>query len=408
MNNNLPNILHVYGGMPAGGVKTTLFNILRNQPQNSSHTVLDLNHKGKIKPPADIDNIPFEMQTLDREGIASIDEELSAVRQAIEATNPTVIQAWGDYGNYITVKAADAGIAHAPIIARMSSSRTFEEASMPGSPVPKGILRETARLSPLIKLAIYTSAEVDRIHKGMGFQPQNSTQIYNGVCTDTFTPQSNKQANDNGFVIGHSGRFNPHAKNQFGFIEAAAILSARVKHVNFIMCGDGVDNDNVELQEAIRQKGLSGRVQTLGKRNDMPDVYNLADVWASTSRTEAFPNVVLEAMSCAKVVTATKTGMPELTVADDRLIIPTAKELPAEQAWVEQQAAVWEMLANMPPKERLEIGLSNRDRIVDAFDLTSQVERFYKIYTEISNEGASHHASITINSANSYSIAQAL
>lgn len=69
--------------------------------------------------------------------------------------------------------------------------------------------------------------------------------------------------------------------------------------------GDGPDRS--ELEQLSRSLGLDARVHFRGwvGRDELPDVYQAADIFVLPSRIEGMPNVVLEAMAYALPVTAT-------------------------------------------------------------------------------------------------------
>lgn len=92
------------------------------------------------------------------------------------------------------------------------------------------------------------------------------------------------------------------------------------KGVNFLLESLGYLDQNVKLlivgagdmmtfyEETVKAKGLEQRVAFAGyvKDEDMPDHYNLADVFVlpSVDKSEAFGIVLLEAMSCGKPLIA--------------------------------------------------------------------------------------------------------
>lgn len=283
-----PNLLHVFGGMPTGGVRSTLFNVLRFQPLNKyNHILIDLSYRAQITFPHDVDDIDFSYINLNASTEGGLDL-VQSLRHYIHGLNVNLIVAWGDWGNYLCAKAISNVPDAAQLICRMSSARDLEAAKRPGSPVSPSILRETACLSPHMNCVIYTSSEVCKVHEDIGIQPQNSKIIYNGVCTQTFVPKTQNyklrqlikefciwKPKD---VIGHAARFSPFVKNHYGFLLAAKALIQERPHMRFVMCGNGVDKNNTVLSKQIRELGLQGFIFTLGHRIDMPVVYHLADI----------------------------------------------------------------------------------------------------------------------------------
>jgi len=62
------------------------------------------------------------------------------------------------------------------------------------------------------------------------------------------------------------------------------------------------------LEQRARDRGVADRVRFLGERHDIQELLRTADFSILPSRTEAFPNSVLEAMAAGLPVIATRTG----------------------------------------------------------------------------------------------------
>lgn len=72
-----------------------------------------------------------------------------------------------------------------------------------------------------------------------------------------------------------------------------------------IVGDDALKQKNKEkLVQLVKELGMEGKVELAGKRSDVDDFYNRAKIFAFTSSSEGFPNVVGEAMSASLPVVA--------------------------------------------------------------------------------------------------------
>jgi glycosyltransferase involved in cell wall biosynthesis len=113
-------------------------------------------------------------------------------------------------------------------------------------------------------------------------------------------------------------------KNHEMFLRVAAQVRQEVPDAHFLVIGDGPRR--AELEALSAQLGLSQCVHFVGKRPDVPELLNLLDVFVLTSRMEANPVSILEALAVGKPVVATRVGSIPETVIDDQtgyLVDPT-------------------------------------------------------------------------------------
>ena len=76
-----------------------------------------------------------------------------------------------------------------------------------------------------------------------------------------------------------------------------------------LMAGNKINQDNNKLVNLIRKYELSENIVLLNEVKDMPKFYNSIDVNILTSSYgEAFPNVLIEAMSCEVLCLSTEIG----------------------------------------------------------------------------------------------------
>ena len=95
-------------------------------------------------------------------------------------------------------------------------------------------------------------------------------------------------------------------KSHETLIAAAAALAPSHPALRFAVVGDG--SRLAELQALARARGVERIVDFLGHREDVPALLAAADLFVLPSRSEAFPNSVIEAMAAGLPVIATGAG----------------------------------------------------------------------------------------------------
>ncbi len=100
-------------------------------------------------------------------------------------------------------------------------------------------------------------------------------------------------------------------KGQEILLTTAARLRARHPEAVFLVAGEGAGRD--DLEHRARREGLLDVVRFLGFRDDVPALLAASDVLVLPSRSEGFPNTLLEGMALGLPVVATRAdGIPEL------------------------------------------------------------------------------------------------
>jgi glycosyltransferase involved in cell wall biosynthesis len=103
-------------------------------------------------------------------------------------------------------------------------------------------------------------------------------------------------------------------KDPLTLVRAVAAARRTVPSLRLALVGGGSLADEVEA--AVADAGLTGRVDLLGLRTDVPDLLGAADIFALSSRFEGLPRAVLEAVRAGLPVVATDTGGVGEVVAD--------------------------------------------------------------------------------------------
>ncbi len=103
-------------------------------------------------------------------------------------------------------------------------------------------------------------------------------------------------------VIGAVGRLT-RQKDWETYIHAAAETTRQHPNAAFLIVGEG--ELKADLQQRINSLGLEKKVIITGYRNDIDHIYDIIDIYVSTSLWEGLPYVILEAMWFRKPVIAT-------------------------------------------------------------------------------------------------------
>jgi L-malate glycosyltransferase len=178
-------------------------------------------------------------------------------------------------------------------------------------------------------------------------------------------------------VIGVVARLNP-IKDHASLMRAVATLAPRWPRLHLVVVGRGVERDN--LVRLARDLGLSQCVHFVGLQPQKPNLHALFEVSVLPSRSEGFPNVVLEAMAAATPVVATAVGGTPDAVIDGEtglLVPPGDTEALAK--------AIESLLAD--PARRTSMGSAGRERAGRLFQASSVVPKLEDLYESLVRQG---------------------
>jgi glycosyltransferase involved in cell wall biosynthesis len=156
------------------------------------------------------------------------------------------------------------------------------------------------------------------------------------------------------------------------FVEQVSAAHAIEPSIQGVVAGDGPDAASV--RRAVGRSG--GAVRMLGYRADAVDIMHAADVVCLTSAVEAVPMSVLEAMSVARPVVATRVGgLPEV-VENGRTGFLIPPDRPSELAHA---------LVNLArdPARAEELGLAGRARQRRAFSIDAMTRGYAELLADL-------------------------
>jgi glycosyltransferase involved in cell wall biosynthesis len=167
------------------------------------------------------------------------------------------------------------------------------------------------------KVISLTSDEARRVCS-LGVHPSKSIVITNGVDVDLFHPTD--EAVDEHTIL-WAGRF-VEEKGVKYLLEAVRLVSKEMPSVRLLVVGYGPLEDR--LKSYARQLGVSKNVvfQPPVDQTRLASLLNKSAVFALPSLSEGLPNVVLEAMACAKPLIATDGIGLNSVIGDAGIFVP--------------------------------------------------------------------------------------
>ncbi len=171
-------------------------------------------------------------------------------------------------------------------------------------------------------------------------------------------------------VIGHVGRF-ASQKNHIFLVKIFAELVKERPDSALVMVGDGPLRKGIENQ--VKSLGIEDKVHFLGVRADIPELFQMFDLFVFPSFYEGLPVTLIEAQAAGVKIIASDTITKEVHLTDDIKFVS-----------IDKSADFW-------AKTIQEIDVTkkgdNTDRIItgnyDIASNTKMIEEFYKKQTSL-------------------------
>ena len=168
-------------------------------------------------------------------------------------------------------------------------------------------------------------------------------------------------------------------KNHSQFIDAGCQVIQRFPLAHFVIVGDGPERDRIEAE--IRRTGCASHFHLLGSRSDTHEILAGCDVFCLTSKNEANPVSILEALSCGIPVVSPDIGSICETVLHTQTGILT-QALNAD----ETASGIFRLLSD--PELAARLGMNGRRLVESTWSLDSMVEGYQLLMERLYNRKA--------------------
>ena len=306
---------------------------------------------------------------------------LMMLHRVVREFRPDLIQGWMYHGNLAATLARTLAPGR-PVLAwnvRHSLYDLNHEKTM-----TRQVIRANRFFSSVPDILLYNSQLSRKQHEAFGFSSMNGRVIPNGIDVKRFcfSSDANKRVRaelgipEGIQVVGHVARLHP-MKDHPTFLRAAVVLALRYPEIHFLLSGRDVSLENKALAQLIPAQ-VRDRFHLLGERSDVSDLMNAMDIFCQSSWSEAFPNVLGEAMATGVPCVATDVGDSAIVIGDTGVVVPPRDE--------NALVAGIESLLTIPLEERHKLGASARARIEANYTLGTIVEQYAALYESLMTE----------------------
>ena len=371
-------VMHIITGLAADGAERMLFNLVtRMDRQRFTNSVVSLTSLGDLGEPLRQQGIAVRAIGLSK-NVCSL-QNLWQLRQILRADRPDLVQTWMYHADLLGGLAAQGagirrvlwGVHHCDLDRGSAKWST------------RATARTCAQFSSWLPERVVFCSEASRAaHTRFGYQGAKSEFIPNGFDTNRFRPdlktgqlvRSQLRVKPDSLLVGIIGRYHPH-KDHSTFLAAAASIARDYPEIEFVLCGRNVTRENDTLWAQIKAAGIDGRTHMLGARDDVARILTALDIVVSSSRTEAFPLAIGEAMATGVPCVATDVGDSRSLVGDTGMVVP-AQDAAALANGIK-------VLVESGPAYRQTLGAAARTRIETFFSLKAIVRRYEDLYSQM-------------------------
>jgi glycosyltransferase involved in cell wall biosynthesis len=365
------HVVHIISGLGHGGAETVLHRLATAPTQQDCHTVVSMGDDGVFGPQLQAAGIT--VHALNMKTPAGAVQGLFRMYRLLCQLRPDVVQTWMYHADLVGgLVARLAGIKAVAWGIRNSGADLHRS-----SRSARAIAWVCARLSGVIPTLVVSCAEnAARRHQEWGYRADRMLVIPNGYDLSCWQPDPLARADvraqwgwaQDVVAVGSVARWNP-LKDHANLLAAFAESAGRDPSLRCVLIGHGMDEANHELMALIARHGLDGKVQLLGRRDDVPSLMNGLDIHVLSSRAEGFPNVVAEAMATGVACVVTDVGDAARIVGESGWVVPP-QDAPRLSLAIDQAAS---LMGSAHMAQRLREG---RERVSQLFSIEAMVDNY--------------------------------
>jgi len=369
-------IVHFISSPGGGGAEAMLLNLVSAMDQKTWKTVVIV-VDGRAWPESmtKLREIGAELHDLEGTGFLR-KKTLVKLLKLLRQIRPDVMQSWMHHADFVGGWCARlAGVRHVVWGIHCREIHRIPDESDWRAAVFRKLIGASSKVVPTRIISCSAAAMAD--HLSLGYPPKAMIWIPNGIDTARFLP--NKQARESirnelsipaeAPLIGFIGRFH-EMKDLSTWLRAAALLQFKKPETHFWLCGGG----ELELGDcarlALSVMPMRTQIHFTPFRSDPERIYTALDIFSLSSRTEACPMTIMEALSCGVPCVTTDVGDCARLLKGVGRVVPSGNPEALARAWEET-------LLDKPSAEKL------RHHAQENFDISAAARGYENIYEEV-------------------------
>lgn len=373
-------IIHIIVGLNVGGAETMVRRLIESDPTTSYSTVVvSLTSLGVIGESLRARGV--RVHTLGMSSAWDFPITLWRLVKLIRQYRPRIVQTWMYHADLLGGVAAR--LAGSCAIVWGIRSTNIRQGPLS---VTFWLVRLCAICSHIVPHRIICAAKSAKAkHIKLGYAAHKMIVIPNGFDFSAFDRHIHSRAkarmelgfNDSEIVVGAVGRFDP-LKDFHNFVTAASYLAAKRRNVKFLMVGRNIEWSNHTLRGWIEDEGLVKDFQLVGEQSDVPYFLSAMDIFCLSSVSEAFPNVVVEAMAMGLPCVVTRAGDAADILGDDEFVVPVKDSASLSEALLR--------MCDLTPETRRELGARGARKVREEYEIKDVRQKYEDIYAEITRK----------------------
>ncbi len=367
-------ILHIITGLGNGGAENTLYKVCKYDTKNK-HIVISITTKGKYF--SILKDMGVEVYSLNLK-FYNISKLVKLIK-LINFLKPDILQTWLIMGDLLgSILGKLAGVKN--IVWNIHFSNLKIDSSK---------LRNILIIKILSKLSFYIPKRIIVVSKDglknckkLGYCKKKLIFIPNGYELTIFNYNKNKEylfrkklkIQKQLPILGNVSRFDP-IKDHDMLLKALSIVR---KKRNFlcILVGLNMNKKNKVLINKIKELNLYQNIILLGSKNNIPEIMNGLDLHILTSISEAFPNVVVEAMACQTPCIATNVGDCAFIIGKTGWLVPPKNPIKLAKVLENALSEIGSQKWNKRRKQ-------SRERIKKNFHIDRMIKSLNNLWSQI-------------------------
>lgn len=370
-------VVHFISNLMSGGAEAMLVKVvLATRRLGVQSTIVSMINGGVMADRLREMGVPIHELGLKRSWTA-----LSAVPRLVglaKYLRADVYQGWMYHGNLMASLAARGAHRRPPVLWNVRQTLQHLQGEIPRT---RWIIRASQLLVSQPRTIIYNARGAALDHERLlGYPLDKRVIIDNGFDPEIFRPDPEARAAfrasigfpEDAIVIGRVARLHP-MKDIPCLLNAFERLAAEDPRLQLVLVGRGMLRTNPELVAILGGRPFQNRIHALGESADLARIVPAFDLAvSSSSRGEAFPNVIGEAMACAVPIVITDVGASAEILGDlDRVVRPGDYEA---------LATTMGRLLALPADERRRIGARDRERIRQHYNIADIAESYCSLW----------------------------